>query len=59
MNGLSGMPSYTPDTQREKLEKGVVTAWPKIYRFINGLFYLLFRTIKDGIIRAIQQIFKF
>lgn len=57
MNGLSGVPTYTPETQKEQFEKNLINSWPKVYRFINGLFSSFVRMLRDGIVRAIQQIF--
>lgn len=57
MDGLSGVPTYTPDTTKEKFEKELIGTWPKIYRLINGSFYFLIKTLRDIIIRSIQMIF--
>ena len=51
------IPTYTEDTQKEKFEKGLINVWPKVYRFINGFVYFILNTAKDGVIRAIGQIF--
>jgi len=58
MDGLSGVPTYSEDSQKEKLEKGLMHAWPKVYRFFNGIFYFTITTIKNTVIGAIQQVFR-
>lgn len=58
MNGLGSVPTYTPETQKEQFEKNLVNSWPRIYRFINGLFSSFVRTLRGGIVRAIQQLFQ-
>lgn len=58
MSGLSGVPTYTPETQKEKIELGLINAWPRIYRFINGITFSIIRIIKNAVISGIQQIFK-
>lgn len=58
MNDLSSVPTYAPETSKEKFERGIVNVWPKIYRFVNGLFYFLLRTTKNLVIGALQQIFR-
>lgn len=58
MDGLSGIPSYSENTQKEKFEQGLINIWPRIYRIVNGAFYFLIKTIRDSTIYAIQQIFK-
>ena len=58
MDGLSGVPTYSEDTQKEKIEKGLMNAWPKVYRFINGLFFFILKTTKNVVAGAIAQVFR-
>lgn len=44
--------------QREKFEKNLVNFWPRLYRFTNGLFYFILRTIKNIVSGMVQQIFR-
>lgn len=43
--------------EKVKFEKGFVAFWPKLNHFLNTLIYTLVRIVRDGVTRALQQIF--